>query len=208
MCESTISSQGVIELPKPSNIRIMMMPFMFRDVRGSLPGNLQAWVGPLEEMIGDRESELDVAYLTIDEAFVKRGEHHRRPGLHVDGAGGWGGGTWGTSGMLVTASHFACRAWNQDFEGEVGDEGDCEHLRPQLREDAIIDLIPGQFFHLNRTAVHETFVMPEDALRQFVRISEPNDSPWFANYTPNPTGVEPLGEILPSREKEMGYRPC
>ncbi len=86
----------------------------------------------------------EIGYLTVDEREVRRGETHRRAGLHVDGvyngsAGGWGGGApgggWGVvgNGMLTVSSHAMCRVFNKDFVGWPGMEGECGHLAELFR---------------------------------------------------------------------------
>lgn len=40
--------------------------------------------------------------------------------------------------------------------------------------------------------------MKEDCERTFVRLSMPNDAPWYNGYTKNPKGIKPTGVIIPA----------
>lgn len=53
-------------------------------------------------------------------------------------------------------------------------------------------------FWCNATCVHESFLMKEDCERTFVRLSMPNDAPWYNGYTKNPKGIKPTGVIIPA----------
>jgi hypothetical protein len=54
----------------------MRAPELPEEFSGYLPTVLQ-----MLRNLADRDS---VAYVTIDEKFLRRGQHHRRPGIHVD----------------------------------------------------------------------------------------------------------------------------
>jgi hypothetical protein len=99
-----------IEFPEFSGVRVMMLPVVLGD-ESSLPSDILAkvWHEPVsllaEIAIGKMPDIAGfVGYLTIDEAVVKPGLTHRRPGLHTDGyaeftndtitLGGWSGGPW------------------------------------------------------------------------------------------------------------------
>lgn len=200
---------GIVVFPPFTGTRVMMMPFLWNDVDGSLPPEVARYVG-LVELLRDnfqRQAGL-VGYLTVDEALVRAGETHRRPGIHVDGLGGWAGegGGWAKGGMAVAASNGQCRVWQQEFHGEPGPDGDCSHLRRQCLDDSRVCMGGNQAWWLGPMAVHEPMVALRDMERQFVRVSAPSDAPWFDGYTRNPLGIEPSGPILPRREAQMGYR--
>ena len=207
MIESLVTPLGEVTFPRFSSLRIMMMPFRL-DNPNTVPLD---WARPVFDqllatgLIGLRET----GYLTIDEALVRAGEHHRRPGLHVDGAGAWGGGGggWGSNGFVVAASHVGSRAWNGTFDIEPDAEGCLEHVRSGFFESCATDLAAGVAYLMSPMAVHESITMKEDTLRQFMRISFPNDAPWFEGYTPSPFGVRPTGPVLPRRERQMAWRP-
>lgn len=290
--QSVVDPIGNVLLPDFTGLRIMMMPFLLEDVAGSIPESMRQWKPAISRMLEKAPKSKGVAYLTIDEAMVKAGETHRRPGLHVDGIGpspetiyggwggggtpfigswggggnypppppvapkpvappkppkfvptpenpgygGWGGGHWkpgvggwgsGMSsqltgihgggrqskeearmtGMLVAASVYGCRGWDQEVDGFPLAEGVCEHLRPQLRDESQIRMLAGQAYFCSPLAVHESVPMVRDTKRQFVRISMPSDAPWYDGYTVNPLGVLPEGPIHPARTEQMMFRP-
>lgn len=243
--ESQIIRVGSIMFPQFAGVRIMMMPFRLESPADSIPDSLAAWREALGQLCRMGPAKKGVAYLTIDEALVRAGETHRRPGLHVDGigprlaAGSWGGGGWAggdpspdpkpekptekpkkggrtvrTSapwrerrGMIVAASHVGCRGWHQAFVGFPGSNGDCAHLAAQRESAKEVVMRANQAYWCAPLAVHESLPVPVDVRRQFVRISMPNDCPWYAGYTENPLGIVPTGPIHASRAEFMAYRP-
>ena len=111
---SIIEDCGSVSFPEFSSTRVMMMPFLLEDIRGTV--HLKAYRSLLIQILvaaNKQGYEKGIAYLTIDEAIVVKGETHRRPGIHVDGlcptetgkscaasSGGWGGGGGGWGGGL------------------------------------------------------------------------------------------------------------
>ncbi len=209
-----IKDLGRINLPPWTGIRVMMMPFDMQDVR-TLPNSLGLWRGVVRVMceLADQEG---VGYLTIDEADVKAGTTHRRPGMHVDGVGpdgkvgGWGGGGgYGKNGMMMVSSHVGCRAWDVDITGWAGpkSDGDCSHVSQYLRDKDSLIMKPNRAYWCGPMMVHEAIPMKENTKRSFVRVSYPSNAPWYEGYTVNPLGVQPTGPIHPARDKYMAYRP-
>lgn len=210
--ESVFARVEEIQLPQPSGIRIMMLPVVIGSA-DSLPEYLSAWRDTFTKLSGMAPKHKgQIGYLTIDEKQVSPGDSHRRPAPHVDGiyqggAGGWGGGhtggTWGGvgNGMLTVSSPAGCRAWNQEFTGWPGYEGECDHLADQCREDACTLFEPNVVYWVDGLCVHESIPQTEEVMRQFVRLSLPSDGPWFIGYTANDEkGIMPTGAILPERE--------
>lgn len=206
MFKSEFSEVGRLVLPNFSGTRVMMLPVLLSEPE-SLPDDIQHYRAQYNALCCLAPCKSGVAYLTIDEKRVEAGSTHRRAGLHVDGIGpkgyvygGWGGGGggWGGNGMLTVANPVGCRAWNQNFDGYPGEEGDCEHLRPQLSES--VTFKANVVYQLSGLCVHESIPQSEAVDRQFVRLSMPSNSPWFEGYTVNPKGVLPTGPILSRRE--------
>jgi hypothetical protein len=206
---STFKRLGEVQLPVFAGVRVMMMPILIGRA-DSVPDSIGDWrpvLSGLFEKFPKHEGE--IGYVTIDEKHLAAGQTHRRAGLHVDGvfqggAGGWGGGSPGgpwaskSSGMVLVSSPAGCRAWNQKFEGEPGPEGECDHLRDQLKDEGTI-LEPGVAYWCGGLCVHESMPQRKRTKRQFLRLSLPSKAPWFEGYTENPLGVKPAGEILPRR---------
>lgn len=207
MFKSEIEDLGRVRIPPFSGTRVMMMPFRIEDADTVPFFEWRSAVSDLLYRIGAGEG---VGYLTIDEAEVPRGETHRRPGLHVDGARGtasWSPAPpnpYGHSGMILAASHVGCAGYPGEFEGLPDVDGNCEHLRSQLRER--VEFAAGRAYWCGHHAVHEALPMPEATRRQLLRVSMPSGGVWFSNYTPSPYGILPTGPVLPARE-EMKYRP-
>ncbi len=200
---------GRVQLPAFTGTRIMMMPVIIGDL-SSIPDTLSEWRDTLMNMFGAAQEHWgQVAYLTIDEKRVVPATTHRRAGLHVDGvfqgraAGPWGGGGgWGAAGtgMLTVASHVGCRAYNGDFDGFPGYDGECDHLIDQLPAAKEVVFGAGELYWVDGLCIHESIPQTQPVDRQFVRLSLPSNAPWFEGYTENPLGVKPTGPILPRRE--------
>lgn len=189
--------------PAFTGLRVMMMPVIWDDP-DTIP-DLNGW-HDLLATTARRLGWSGVGYVTIDEAHVTRGEHHRRPGLHVDGGGTWGGGNpWGGSrdhGFVVGATVSACRAFPSVKPDVIGPDGEVEAPRPS---DGV-PLLAHRLYHLDPLCPHKTLPMPATGPRQFVRLSSHTTAPWFEGYTPNPLGVAPAGPILPARTAQMAHR--
>lgn len=203
--ESKIEDKGLLIFPQFSGLRIMMMPFHLEDVT-SIPESMSLWRAAVNTLVGLSTVKTGTAYLTVDEAVVQAGQTHRRPGMHVDGLGGWGGGGggWARNGMLFASNRIGCRGWAQVFDGEPDLNGGCEHLAEQCGEPVVMQ--PGRVYWCSPLAVHESIEQAETGQRQFVRLSMPNDCAWYDGYTRNPLGIEPAGPILPARTKFMQFR--
>lgn len=184
----------------------MMMPFLMQEPRRSLPDSLSAWRDTVASICSLSAAKEGVGYLTIDEALVKAGETLRRPGLHVDGRGPYGGGGgYSANGMFLSTNHAGCVGFVQDFDGEPGPDGDCEHLRPVLGEGTVLQA--GRLYWCSPLAVHEAIPMLSDVHRQLIRVSMPSDAPYHLDHTPNPTGVMPHGVPGEPRPYHMSFRP-
>jgi hypothetical protein len=205
MFTSTFREVGEVKLPPFSGTRVMMLPIILGGVSTFPDFVLHYWdVAWCLFRMMDAKHLGKVGYLTIDEKTVALGRTHRRAGLHVDGGEGrgWGGGApWASraTGMLTVSSHAGCCAWAQQFHGEVGEEGSCEHLRGELRSPGTI-FAPGMVYWVDGMCVHESTRQLGDVDRQFIRLSLPSTAPWYEGYTENPLGVKPSGPILPRRK--------
>lgn len=199
--DSRFHHLGRLVVPAPIGLSVMMLPIRLENL-DTLPDDLGHYRPFLRSLFDLAPVRSGVAYLTIDTRLVRRGTTQRRAGLHVDGvfrggAGSWGGGSWGKKGMLTVASHVGCRAWSGTFQGQPGPEGECDHLREQLGVPTV--LAANEVYWLDGLCVHESLPQPVDIARTFVRLSMPNNAPWFEGYTVNPKGVQPTGPIHPRR---------
>lgn len=206
--ESKIEDFGPIALPQFTGQRVMMMPFLMEEPRRSIPDTLAHWRDTIEHICHLSTAKKGVGYLTIDEALVRKGETHRRPGLHVDGMGtyGGGGGGYAANGMFLATSHLGCLGYPSHMvSGEPGPDGDCEHLRKHLFH--AVGMQAQRLYWCSPMAVHEAIPMEQDTYRQLIRVSMPSDAPYHREYTPNPTGVVPPGVPAEPRPHHMMFRP-
>ena len=223
MFQSIAKPLGRIVFPEFSGLRIMMMPFRFDDPDTLDAEQLRGWKEPVTDLL-ERRPATGIGYLTIDEAIVEPGRTHRRPGLHVDGLSSYGGpspygggvmpygggltpyagGTGG--GMVLAANVVGTRAWVKDFHGDVGVDGDCEHLRAQCPDSEAVVFGDHEAWWCGPLCVHEGVPAPTWTKRQLIRISYPSAAPHHWPYTPNVTGVVPITPPGPDRSKQMAYR--
>lgn len=193
--------------PDFSGLRVMMMPVKLGYLDG-VPDQYKDFVYDLYGMVESRFLG-EVGYLTIDERELQPGETLRRSGLHVDGyyqgrCGAWGGGGgWGSvgNGMLTVSSTPHCKAWLGIARGEIGSEGEADQM--DLSSCGSIVFGAGDVYWVDGACIHESLPVEETTKRQFVRLSMPNNGPWFEGYTENPTGIKPSNDILPARDKFM-----
>ena len=201
--------------PAFTGTRIMMMPFHAHDVEGSLPETLAAYKPMIQAMIDKAPAhvvfpEEATAYLTIDEMHLEPGVIQRKPSLHVDGmykgelSGAWGGGGggWGSvgNGMLLSSNTSdLCKMWTGAFKGLPINDGECDHLRGELADKDMYAFQAGDVIWADGLLVHESYPALHAVDRQFVRVSLPNNSPWFVGYTENPLGIKPCGEVVDER---------
>lgn len=200
--------------PEWTGERIMMMPVRLGDCTG-VPERYTPLVSELYGMVEQRFiKDQCIGYLTIDEQDLPAGKTLRRPGLHVDGyyhgnAGAWGGGpdrpggSWGSvgNGMLTVSSTAHCRGYLGMVYGKPGDEGEADHL-VLPNEGTLFDA--GDVYWVDGACIHESLPVDEPTKRQFIRLSMPNNGPWFEGYTENPDPtIKPTGPILPRRDLFM-----
>jgi len=208
-----ISELSRLEFPQFTGLRILLMPIVLHD----LPASLPSFARQYEHLLTGFPRPRGIGYLTIDERFVPRGKHHRRPGLHVDGwaddeqdSGTWGGGgsggSWGNGGWITASTSVGCAAYPQEFTDKPKKWGDCEHLRPQVK--AAIILKPLVAYAMPALLVHETVPATQEGYRQFIRLSMPSRGGWPSSCTANPLGVKPSGPVIAPRPAQFSlYQP-
>lgn len=78
---STIQERGPVVFPPFTGERIYMREFTKHD---GLPADLWRWQDTVDAMLDGADTDGPI-YLMADQGFVRAGETHRRPGVHVDG---------------------------------------------------------------------------------------------------------------------------
>lgn len=151
-----------------------MMPFI-NDNPHTLPREFRDYWPLIRQCPLSPARKGKIAFLTVNESFVRQGETQRRPGLHVDRhpLHAWGGETGGGGIFLANSLDHTCRLWCTRVPLEqVGDMGDCQHLRESLCRDQIPSLTmrARQLWWMTDDCPHEALPQTEDAFRIFFRL--------------------------------------
>ena len=166
--------------PKPQDIQVNMMPFLFGDIN-SIPINLRQYYDIISKCYLEHEK---IAYLTITESVVDD-ETQRRGGIHVEAPKmmTWGGGSWGGSGVFMASTDGACNVWDELVE-ERDEHGACTpHGLP-------IRMKSNTLYQLTDRTPHEA--LKSTGYRQFIRVVSNDISVWFSQHnTRNPLGIQP-----------------
>lgn len=202
---------GLVAFPPPQGININMMPFVMNRPK-SIPLEYRHY-WPLIEACNVESFEREhVGYLSIREGLVPKGKSQGRPGIHTEGhanlswgggtKGGWGKGSrseYGRYGGLYMASTVtgSCQAWDVHVDAP-GHMGDCEVLRFALTREPLIEMRAGELWWMTDRCPHESMPMLIDGVyRQWFRLVTHHVDAWYAAHsTPNPLGVEPLGQVI------------
>lgn len=193
MLQSIVKPLGAVQFPAFTAERVYMREF--RKSSG-LPADLSHWQPTVDAMLDGVDTDGPI-YLMIDQGVVRAGTTQRRPGLHVDGYwvaskqrhGGGGGhcGSWDSNGgwkncnfsapeALILASNVtASRALVGQYEGLIGDGGDCSRVDTRGLSEIILQ--GGIAYAGNVTMLHESLPVATDCQRALVRLSVPGWSP-------------------------------
>lgn len=178
MIRSELICFSAIQFPAFAGRCIYMLPVTVNELAGQLGSELGSWATVVREIAGQLFDGDRPLYLTIDEAELKQGDFHRRPGPHVDGE--WDPvmfchptHRFGGDGLLVLASTVsACSAYLGRFAGEAAERGDCSHL--DLRGAEMVTMMANEaYVGPSCGLIHETLPMPKSCFRQFMRINAP-----------------------------------
>jgi hypothetical protein len=82
---------------------------------------------------------------------------------------GWGYKPEHYGGMLLTSDYPACKVWKGEFEGEIGEGGDCKNINLSSLESEIMP--PGEVFYLNPLGIHESLKISGNINRTVIRIN-------------------------------------
>lgn len=179
---------GMINFPKFSGVRCLMMPYIQGDP-SSVPEEYSAYAGIIRDVFVKKG---DIGFLTIDESAAKSGTPHRGArsatdrALHTEAGRrpgkiyAWGsGGGWGNSHMvtldrdvqILLANNVdnSCALWNAEHE-ETSLDGDLGHVA-NLYPYADAQLMKaGEVHSIGILTPHESLPMVADTNRQFLRI--------------------------------------
>mmetsp|Transcript_3617 Transcript_3617/g.7317 ORF Transcript_3617/g.7317 Transcript_3617/m.7317 type:complete len:279 (+) Transcript_3617:81-917(+) len=206
---SVLNVSTIKSWPDPMGIKVNMMPFDPRK-KESLPERCQAYWDIISLCIEHSHPHniREVAYLTIEESWVKEGSTQRRGGLHTETPGvlvghdiapkpkfsyhHWGHGSY-SHGTVKGGIYMASNVTNSTlfYDAEIKKEkmakvpnGDCRFLRKYLGNPIFsrADMI---YWMTDRTP-HEALPTPSGP-RQFIRVIFGGIDLWFSEHsTPNP----------------------
>lgn len=189
-------------------IDINMMPFVLGDIN-TLPSYLHKYSYHINKSSANVNYNLlgKVAYLTIQESFVEKGNTQRRPGLHTDATKilikdqnfntastiSWGGGPYG--GIIIWSDvPETTKIYNCIVKDEhIGEGGDLGYMREIIEEsDNSITNLGGELIYITDHTPHEALPMKESGYRRFFRLVFGEIDVWYAQHsTPNPLGFTP-----------------
>jgi hypothetical protein len=179
--QSIIKERSPVTFPRFTGERVYMRPFFQSE---GLPVDLARWQPTVDAMLDGIATDAPI-YLMIDQRAVRAGIPHRRPGVHIDGY--WNpatgrhddtpthfhGGHMNTrhEALLLASDIAACRGFVGDYEGTIGEGGDCSTL--DLSSLKIVNFKSDRCYAGNVTALHESLPVPHDCLRTLVRLNVP-----------------------------------
>jgi hypothetical protein len=194
---SRIRELRMVDFPQFTGERV----YMAEIINGEpFPERLIKWKEVFEQMT--ESFKWSVAYLMVDEAFVKANGMHRRGGPHIDGnwcevegshkgsshgtrghnrsnrasidetSNSWPASEFGNEALLLASNVEACVAYDGDVIGDPMKGGDCSHL--DLSSTRKVILKAGFAYSGNVTCVHESIPVKENCKRILIRINLPD----------------------------------
>lgn len=188
--QSIIKERSSVTFPRFTGERVYMRPFIQSE---GLPFDLARWQPTVDSMLDGISTDGPI-YLMIDQGVVRAGITHRRPGVHIDGY--WNPATGSHDGqpahfhgghmsqrhitelsktrheaILLASDIGACRGFIGEYEGIIGEGGDCSSF--DLSSLEIIHFKSDRCYAGNVTALHESLPVPHDCLRTLVRLNVP-----------------------------------
>jgi hypothetical protein len=191
---SRASNHGeCFKAPLFTGLKAYMVPVILGE---PLPESLSSYQVLVDNMAVRGKWEGYDAFLMIDEDFVKAGEHHRRPGIHVEGNWMIAGHhprppthtppngpshraprhsfsgeqerviMWSTTGGTAYYKGNYSRDFMSDWRG-----GDCSDV--DISSMDRITSRPYEIWETDVLGLHETTPMPRSTNRSFVRINIP-----------------------------------
>lgn len=74
-------------------------------------------------------------------------------------------------GLIVVSNEVGCKAWEGEFNGRVGNEGDFSEMEDQLTEDNEIVFGKDEVWMMSSNTPHETLLIDQGKRRTFMRIT-------------------------------------
>lgn len=175
--ESRLVRMGSVRFPVFRGERLYMIAFH----KGKpLPKQISRWQNTVDDMLAD----IDVPksrklFLMVDEAFVAKGNTHRRPGAHIDG--NWvedveaathaTGRVLQPETLLLASDVAGCVGYEGNFSRQIGEGGDVSHLNLTHMKKVMLEA--NRVYAGNVTFVHESIPLTRSTERTLVRINVP-----------------------------------
>jgi hypothetical protein len=179
---------GVIQMPEFCERKLYMHKTKMNDI--NFPPEFKDYEQTIDDVLKRVVDRGNVCYVTIDEKHIK-GETHRRGGIHCDfnwyegeqkhGTGGshkrtgwdvpdgWKFKDIEGGGMLLVSNYEGCRVWGGEFDGEIGEGGDCSNIDVSNLKN---EMMPSGFvYYLNALGIHESVFIDKDVNRSLIRIN-------------------------------------
>lgn len=186
--DSKIKQHGPVRFPEFTGDRQYMVKFTPDE---GVPDCLAPWKDTISDMLDSIILRGNTKlFVTVDQAFVKAGDTHRRAGAHIDG-------NWGFY-PINSGSHSGCWNCGPEYElrheaillansvdssacayigyvcGSPGEGGDCQHLSLNTLEKRYLK--SNTCYEGNVECIHECLPVSEDCYRQMIRIVIPGQT--------------------------------
>ena len=191
LMNSKVRVVGETVFPDFAYERHYMVPFT---LKSGLPDHLKHWQLTVDLMLQKVDTDEEI-YLMVDQSFVKQGNFHRRPGVHVDmywhpaisahgepghistppkgrHRGGHGHLSYGTKEAIILASSDGCaRAYQGNWDLDLlGQGGDCSSV--DVSKLHSVNMQAGVVYAGDTMSMlHESLPVKEDTLRTLVRLN-------------------------------------
>lgn len=173
-----VSVLGQVKFPEFTGQREYMRGFT---KKSGLPNDLERWTDTIAPILENIDSD-DMIYLTIDQKFIKAGNHHRRGGLHIDqywidsmwkGGGGWvNNALHEPQGIILATDKCNSVGFVGDWSGRVGEGGSVSENEIENMQKVFIE--PNNVYFGNVGFVHETLPVEKDTERTLIRLITKN----------------------------------
>ena len=185
--KSSITKLNDVTFPEYTGERVYMTKFT---KASGLPSQLKRWQSTIDAMLEKIDIKHEPIFIMIDQARVKAGTTHRRPGIHIDGIWVPGDNTKDNIGMhstrdghkingvaqnedqaLVLASNVrGCAAYLGEYHDQPQQDGSFTNINVGNLDK--IELSPySAWVGSAMTTLHESIPVPYDSYRTLVRLN-------------------------------------
>lgn len=169
---------GCAEFPPFTSERIYMQPFYKAHEDILIPREYSRWVPFLRTMLSTIQTD-ERMFLMVDQAALKQGSSHRRPGPHIDG--NWVENLKAEHAtrknlypetLLLCLDMEGCVGYSGPWTGTIGKGGDVSHLN--LTDLVKVRIPPNVVYAMNVYGIHESVPVKKSGARTLVRVNVPH----------------------------------